>query len=320
MIPALAGPALAGWVTETHDWRYVFAGLATLAAATTLLVLPRLARVAAAQAQPAAADDPRPAALPRAAVTDAVLIALGAGIALAGLERGGAGGVVVLLAGVVLVRRPLARSLPPGYWTGRTPLAAALLTRMLACAAFFGIEAWLPWTLNRGGLASPLIAGLILSAAACGWTAATWWVDGAIARLGALRILAGAGLVLVAGTGLAWYGASLRGSVGLIALAWSLAGLAMGMVYPVVSSLAMARAERGREGRLSMMLGLSDTLGITAAIGLGGAWLRAEQPGALARVDGLWLGFVLVAVLVPALVAWRRRALTGAAASPAQVA
>lgn len=302
MVPALVGPFVAGWITQAFAWRYVFAGLIAIACVTTVTALPRLARVS-----PTSADATDHEALPLAAVTAAAGVALGAGLVLYGLDQGGMAGVAILLGGCLVLRQPLRYSLPRGYLSGASPLGALLLFRMLACAVFFGIEAWLPWTAVRSGLATPMLAGLVLSSAALGWTATTWWVDRVIARIAPRSLLALACVCLLGGTLIAWYAAAHAPAVPPLFVAWAVAGAAMGLVYPVVSRLAMARAERGREGHLSMMLGLSDTLGITGAIGLGGAWLRVDAPDALARIGGLWLGFVALAALLPLLLLVRRQ-------------
>lgn len=311
MVPALVGPLLAGWVAEAHDWRYVFGGLAVFSLFTTAIVLPRLFKVAAlAAARHAVAnEDGEPPALPLplTAVTHAITVAIGTGTVLAGLDYGGWLGLAIVVLGGLITRPSLLASLPAGFWTASSPLGAVLLLRALACGIFFGIEAWLPWTITRTGQGSVILAGLVISSSAFGWMAATWWVDSAIARIGARPILFAASALLVIGTSLAWFATTQVPLVSVLFLAWTVSGFAMGLCYPVVATLAMAQAERGREGRLSMMLGLTDTLGITTAIGLGGAILRADDPGAMSRHASLWLGFVLLAALLPLLLIVRRR-------------
>ena len=125
-------------------------------------------------------------------------------------------------------------------------------------------------------------------------------------RVGALRILSLASALLLLGSGLACAALTHYSSIALAFLAWTIAGFGMGLCYPVVATLAMASAEAGREGHLSMMMGLTDTLGITAAIGIGAAVLRADESGALARVVGVWQGFVVLALCLPVLLWWRR--------------
>ena len=305
MVPALAGPGLTGWITEMSNWRYVFGLLAVLALITAVLVFPLLRRLARPEA--GVDDSAAPLPTPSAAVRDAVIIALAMGGVVGGLARADIFGALIVALSMLAGWRAHAASLPLKFWRGGSPLGAVLLLRFLAFAIFFGIEAWLPWTTNRSALASPVLAGLILSGAAGGWTSATWWVDSAIERLGSLRILQRASALFVFSTLLTWYALIELRSLSLLFLAWALAGLAMGMIYPVTSTLAMARVERGREGQLSMMSGLADTLGITWSIGIGSALLRADQPGALARVGPLWLGLVALSLLLPILLLWRRR-------------
>ena len=301
MVPALAGPLLAGWMATHGRWREVFVVLMMLALLTLALVLPRLPRVVTTRV-----DRAPSAALSLRAVRDALGVALGTGIALFGLDIGGVRGLAVVAAGGAILWRPLAASLPRDFWAARSTLAAALLFRLIAFAVFFGTEAWLPWTAQRAGLATPVVAGFILSASTSGWTLATWWVERVLARVGALVLLWVASLLLLAGSGLACLTLIHYANIALACAAWTLAGLGMGLCYPVVASLAMAASESGREGQLSMMMGLTDTLGITAAIGIGGAILRADESGALARMVGVWQGYVVLALAMPALLWWRR--------------
>ena len=301
MVPALAGPTLAGWVAAHSQWRYVFVALTVLAVVTLALVLPRLPKVGTTRA-----DHAPTTALSLRAVGDALGVALGTGIALFGLDVGGVGGLAIVAVGFAILWRPLAASLPRNFWAARSTLAAALLFRLLAFAVFFGIEAWLPWTAQRAGLATPLVAGFILSASAVGWTLATWWVDRVLARVGARPLLWTASVLLLVGSGLACLALTHYASIALAFAAWTVAGLGMGLCYPVVATLAMASGESGREGQLSMMMGLTDTLGITAAIGIGGAFLRADESGALARMVGVWQGYAVLALAMPALLWWRR--------------
>ena len=101
MVPALVGPLLAGGVTMHGNWRYVFAGLTALALLTLFLVLPRLPPAGSARALTA---EVMPLSL--RAVRDALGVALGTGIALLGLDRGGYAGHVLLLCGVVVLWPP----------------------------------------------------------------------------------------------------------------------------------------------------------------------------------------------------------------------
>jgi len=304
MVPALVGPFMAGSIATLLDWRYVFAALALLALVTTLLAWPRVRVVPRAVA--AEGDEAVPLPLAGAVVVDALVIAVATGVALAALEHGGKLGIAVACGAALALARPLARSLPAQFWHVGSPLAAIIFVRMVACAVFFGIEAWLPWTANRSGLMAPIMAGVVLSAAAGGWTAATWWVDGALKRMQPWPILGAAGALLITCTTLTAWAIGRPDAIEILFLAWCGAGAAMGLIYPVVSALAMARVQRGREGRLSMMLGLGDTLGITSAIGMGGAILRAAEPGALERVVPVWLGFIALAALIPFVLCWRR--------------
>ena len=57
-----------------------------------------------------------------------------------------------------------------------------------------------------------------------------------------IQLVALASALLLGGTALTWYALIEARSLTLLFAAWSVAGAAMGMIYPVVSMLAMARA------------------------------------------------------------------------------
>ena len=122
---------------------------------------------------------------------------------------------------------------------------------------------------------SPLVAGIAVTGATLGWTAGAWvqarlsetWQGRRFVRTGLVIVLAGiAGMVLVLRP-------HVPVAVGLVA--WTVAGLGMGLAYAPLSLMMLREAPPGREGRTSASLNLADVLGTALGIGVGGAAVAA---------------------------------------------
>ena len=114
VIPGLVGPALAGYVAEAFSWRWTFLALAPRHCHLALLALAGpMRRLGAPEREPSAGD--AGAAARRREAIDAVLLAVGAALMLAGLgPRNLAFLALALVAGLLLAIPPLRRMLPPG--------------------------------------------------------------------------------------------------------------------------------------------------------------------------------------------------------------
>jgi MFS family permease len=270
VLPGLAGPAVSAEVARLFGWRWVFLGLIPLVALTGALAMPALFRLGTP-----AARSPRGHSL-----LGGVATAAGAGLALTGLTLGASSRGLPLagaftLAGGAVVVVALARLLPPGTLTGRRGLPATIAVRGLLTFGFFGADAYATLLVVTVRHRSPVLAGLVLTAATLAWTAGSWiqarhsdrWQGRHLVRVGMMIILAGIG-------GLA---AVLRPEVpiGFAVAAWGIAGLGMGLAYAPLSLFMMREAPPGREGWASASLILTDVLGTAFGVGVGGAAVAA---------------------------------------------
>ncbi len=187
----------------------------------------------------------------------------------------------------------------------RGRLLAALAVRACAVFAFFGVESFLPLSLSalRGAGASPVAALLTLSALA--WTAGAFlqaracrrWSAPALARAGALVLLAG-----IACAVLSPFGAT---PIGVVLAGWTLAGLGMGAVYNTATASAMAATGPGGEGTTGAALGIVDAVASSVATAIGGLLFAAVPLDAPSAPLWVAAAFVLAAAvgavsLVPA--------------------
>jgi MFS family permease len=211
------------------------------------------------------------------------------------------------LAGVAVGLAPLRRLLPAGTLRARRGLPATILSRGLLTFAFFGADAYVTLTITTVRHHSTIAAGGVVTASTLAWTAGSWIQ----ARLhdqweGARLIRLGLALILVGTAGMAW---QLRAGVPLweAYVAWSVAGLGMGLSYAPISLMMLRAAPPGREGWASASLSLADVLGEALGVGVGGAAVAAVSRGDRPISSGVVLAYAAAstAAVVALLVARR---------------
>jgi MFS family permease len=288
VVPGLVGPALAAQVATHAGWRWVFLGLLPLVAIAGVVTWPSLATVPGHDGSEAA-DIALPAA---------VMVAIGAGLLLAGLTAAQPlYSPLLIIGGAALGAPALRRLTPPGTLRARAGLPAAVLIRGLLTFGFFAGDAYVPLTLTSIRHTSTTFAGVTLSVSTIAWTAGSWVQAQTIARRGPRGLIAG-GLALVV-VGLAAMASLLWTPVpvGVALAAWAVAGLGMGIAYSPISLTALGWARPGEEGRVSASVQLSDVLGTALGTGVAGAAVAiVHQHGPNPRL-GLGLAFAAAGVV-----------------------
>lgn len=258
VVPGIAGPALAVLVAERTSWRWVFLGLLPLVLVAGGFAFRELRRVGGTE---------RP---PRRVLRDALAVAIGAGLFLGGLQ---AQHIVitpiVAIIGLIVGVPALRRLLPPGTFTAKGPLAAAVLARGMLTFAFFAANLYLPLTVTSLRGESVLVSGIALTAGTIAWTTGAWIQERTVFRVGVAALvrvgfifltLGTAGLVIVLGTTVpAW----------LAIASWTVAGLGIGMAYSSISLTVLRHAPAGSEGATASSMQLSDVLGTALGAGVG---------------------------------------------------
>jgi len=328
VVPGLIGPALAGWVTDTLDWRWVFLGIVPPVLLMGLAVYPQLTRLG--PAQPAAADtrgDTRRA-------FDALRLALGSTLVLGALTVGAVrldlGGlslaigrlplaVALAAAGTMLAISALRHLLPAGTLRLRRGRPSVVAVVFGVAFAFFGTEAFVPLTVVdvRGG--SVTLGGLALSAAAVTWTIGSW-VQARAAAEGIRRTLVTSGAALI-GAGIVVSALVLipRVPVLVAGLGWAIAGLGMGLAYSMLALMILETAAPGEEGFSSSALQLMFTLGTAFGAGVGGAVVAVADAGTIRLATAIGIVDALMLVMVAATVAVSLRVPRGPSARAAFV-
>ncbi len=258
-----------------------------------------------------AAEESAPAQ--RTAARAALLVAVGAGLFLAGLgETNGAIRVALVVVGLALAVPGIMAVLPGRRVPMRSRLLGALVVGALVNLAFFGAEAFLPLTLTSVHHRSPTLAGVVLTSASLTWTAASWlqahWLPRAgprlVAACGVAMIVAGlGGLVALDSAATPWW---------IAYVAWVVAGGGMGLAYSTLNVEIMQASTEARRGENAAATGVLFSLGIAIGTGAGGALLAWSLAHGHGRSTGLRL-VDLVAVVAAAV------ALAGCVTLPGRV-
>ncbi|MFZ5637435.1 MAG: MFS transporter [Pseudomonadota bacterium] len=291
-IPALFGPALSGLAVEAFGWRSIFLVIPLIALPAALLLRPAL-RATTAAAAAAGIVSPRRVALSFGAATGICLLHVG------GQLRGGPA-AAVLIPAAALAFACTVRLLPTGTPIAARGLPTVVALRGLVCAAFFGVEAFLPLLLSRERGLSPALAGLALTAGAISWTFGSWFQGHARNGWSRHRFLRTGTTALCAGLAVAALAVLSPVHVFVAVSGWAVAGLGMGMISPSLSVLVLSLSALERQGANSAALPLSEAVAVSTAMALGGSLFAALLP---VSVEAAYLANFAIAVAAALLAA-----------------
>ncbi|WP_136041721.1 MULTISPECIES: MFS transporter [unclassified Microbacterium] len=303
VIPSLVGPTVAGAVTELWSWHWVFLGVVILVLVALLMVIPALRGLSND------GDATTPWAFGRLGWSVLAAVAVLA-LNLVG-DIPGVGPVLAAAAVVValIAVRPL---VPRGTLRARRGLPSVILVRGVAAAAFFGAQVYLPYLLTDRYALSPTLAGLSLTGGALAWSVAATVQGRMGARLssatavqvGTILVLVGIVLTVVT-AGFAW-------DALMVAVAWVIAGLGMGLMSPRTSALTLAMSTPESQGFNSGAMTVADSFGSALALAVTGTLFTA-----LAAGDPFLGVFVLAAAVAGAAALLAPRIRSRAAGSDA---
>jgi len=189
----------------------------------------------------------------------------------------------------------LRRLMPAGTLSARYGLPATTLSRALLTFCFFGADAFVTLTITILRHRTPVLAGLAVTGPTLTWTAGAWIQARLNARWQGRRLVS-IGLVIIL-AGIAGLSAMLRSDVPVAVgiVAWTVAGLGMGLSYSPITLMMLAEAPPGREGWASASLNLADVLGSALGIGIGGAAISAAVRFGWSLSAGLAAAFAITA-------------------------
>jgi MFS family permease len=266
VLPSLLGPPVAGVLTETLSWHWVFLGLVPFVLVAVALVVPAVRRMAPPDAHREIAPGRRglvPAALAASAGVAALSWAS---------QRNDVVAVVVASVAVVILVPAVVRLFPRGVFRAARGIPTVVVARGLLAGVFFTTTSYLPLMLHGTHGWSLAVAGIPLIVGSLGWSAASAWQGrhpdlprGVLLRIGFGALAVGtAGMLLVAPAwGLPW----------LALPFWVLAGIGMGLGFSSVGFLLLKQSAGSEVGFNSSAAQIADQLTTALMIGAGGALL-----------------------------------------------
>lgn len=304
VVPALAGPAIAGFIADIFSWRIIFLGILPLVIFVVLLSTKQLLALKAPDKSEARA---------KSNWLPALLLALGAGCLISGLTMQDMRLLAVLaVLGIALALPNLNRLLPKGTLQLQAGLPSVIAARGFFYSSFAGVQAFLALMLTSVHGFSGSVTGLAIAAASISWTLGSWLQDkfdkpNTLNR--SRRILLGSSLMTL---GLASQLITLYTTTNpliITLIGWTITGLGIGLSHSTSSVLAFALAPKGEEGHVSAGLQLVDSFLAALATGIGGALFAYAMQQQLGEQFGIMLAFCfsLVLALISILAAFNIR-------------
>ncbi|MEV1249377.1 MFS transporter [Nonomuraea sp. NPDC050022] len=290
VVPSMVGPAIAGFVVENADWRWIFLGVSLIVVPSALLLWRGTAGAGlrGGEAEPAPGLGRKLVWATLTAVA-AALIQYGSALQLRGLP--------LLAAGIVLLAVSLPRLLPRGSLRAARGLPSAPVLRGLAYGSLVAAQVLIPLMLISERGLTPTGAGIVLTVGALGWSTGSWIKGrGAISHLAALR----GGAIMVA-TGIALMSLLLIDSVpiALAYVAMAISGLGIGALHPTVSVLVLEMSAPGEAGQNTAALGVGESVFTVVAVAITGALFTATGETYLVGLAFTFTLAVLAAVIAP---------------------
>lgn len=293
VVPSMIGPAIAGFIAESLDWRWIFLGVTVIVVPSALL----LWRGTTGRAVHEGVAAPAPGLgrkLVYATLTAvaAALIQYGSALKLAGLP--------LLAAGIVLLAVSLPKLLLPGSLRAARGLPTGPLLRGLAFGSYTAAEVLIPLMLKYERGLSVTAAGIVLTIGALGWSTGSWLKGrGLIGNMAALR---GGALLIAAGISLVTLVLIDPLPLVLAHVGMAAVGLGIGVLHPTVSVLVLEMSKEGEEGNNSAAVGVGESVFTVVAVAVSGAlFTAAAQNYAVGLVFTIGLA-LLGAVLAPRFV------------------
>ncbi|GII91307.1 MFS transporter [Sinosporangium siamense] len=299
VVPALVGPSVAALIADNAGWRWVFFGIVPLVVPAMIMLLPALRPGPEQSPEVPAAERPERAAglrtRPLLMTAAATAAAIGAGLLLYGVDtvrQALAFGGLAVLGGLALLAFGLPMLLPRRALRFGRGLPTTVMMRGVLCAAFFGVNSFIPLALNKVHGFSLTQAGVALTTGAIGWSLGSFLQTRRnadrvrLVRWGCVAVTSGIAVAVLA---------MVPGMTGWVVLpAWLLAGFGMGLAVSSVNVTTMRQSAEGEQGANSAALQVTDTLGSSLTIGLGGALINVAGHGSAQIATG----FVVIAVLM----------------------
>ena len=285
IVPGLIGPFFGAVVAQTIGWRWAFFAPLPLLALAAAMVFPGLR-------ESAPEERPEPSAM---GLRWPIQAALGSGAILAGLGQAEWWSVPVALVGIALTVPAVRHLIVGDSREARRSLAWALTAGFLLGFSFFTADGFVPLMLTHLRHLTYVQASLVITFATMTWTTGSWWQSRAVATIPLPRLVRWGAIVVAAGTVGVATGLT-SASLVIPFVAWTFAGLGMGVAYPTMYLITMERAAAGVEAATVALLLMVDALGSAAGTGLGGSAVALSEHAGASLEAGLAGAFAVAFV------------------------
>lgn len=292
VIPSIVGPALAGAVAQASSWRWVFLGVIALMLPAAAMMLPPILRVRdRVRGEPSV-----PWSLGRAGWS--VLTAGGALALSLAKELPEPWRWLLAAAAIALVAVAVRPLMPAGTLRAAPGLPATVLLKLIVAGAFYGAEIYLPYLLIERYDFSPSLAGLTLTGAGISWAVASWVLGRLGDRVTTVQSVQLGTILLAASLVVVLLIAVFTLPPMLAFVAWTLAGAAMGFMYPSFSVAVLQLSPKSAQGFNSAALSIGDSLGGAVALALTALVAGAVVGGAFTAEFAVTVAIAVVAVVL----------------------
>ena len=310
VIPSLIGPTLSGVIVQQLGWRWVFLMVPLFAVPSAVLMHPELDKF-----RPPSRNRDNYGGLPWRRIIWALIAMTSVcllHIAGPAHEVGDVAVFALAATGLVFSARNL---LPAGTLSAQRGLPSVIALRAIVGATFFGAEVFIPLMLSRRYGLQPIYAGLALTVAAVGWSAASCyqghtqrsWTRTRMLQLG-MFLMVMSNLLLALTSMLFDESTAYRMVIVSTVISWSFAGLGMGLISPSLSVLTLALSSASEQGQNSSSLRLADALGIATTLAIGGVLFDLFQHRTPTLIYAAWFGITGVLALLGLVLASRPEA------------
>jgi MFS family permease len=277
VVPSVVGPLGSGAVTEQLGWRWVFLGIPVLIVLPLALALPAIRRMAAGRADPQA---PAPS-FDRRLIVLALALSAGAGLLQYAGEDLRWASLPPVVAGAALLVVSVRKLLPAGTWRAVRGLPAVVALRGVSAGSFIAAESFVPLMLVTQRGLSPTMAGLSIAVGGVTWSLGSYLQSRPRLQAHRESLMAG-GMVLIT-LGISTAPAVLVHAVPvwILAVAWGVGCVGMGVVISSTSVVALGLSAPEEVGANSSALQISDGLSNVLMLAVGGAAFGALGGGSV---------------------------------------
>jgi MFS family permease len=303
ILPALIGPYVAGLIAEHISWRVVFWLVLPFIGLAVMLTLPAFRKFTVRVNTPS--NNNRKEGF-------AVILTIGTGMLLTGLGFiTDWKGIVLSIAGLIIMIQPLRKLLPEGTLSVRRGLPATIASRGFFVASYNATESYVVLALTDVKKLPADMAGLIVAAGALSWSAAAWYQSKLDARDQGMgrkkRVTVGISFMIIGVAAVILAVGLPEGGIVFAVISQLFTGFGIGLAHPTTGAIALQHTRTGQEGEISASLQFTDAFSPGVSIGIGGALIAISQSLDLGLLTGivLALSLQLLFVLLSFMISFR---------------